>query len=358
MKTILATNRGIEFYQRMWSFSSECKCFFNIFNKKRKNKRLHFFFLIFFTFFCCCNSIFGQFDPQLSQNFQFPVIVNSSLAGGSGRANLFMLNRTQWVSIDGAPKTTVIGADMSTNFLNNKGGLGLVLQNDEIGYFDNITIQALASQHYEVFGEGRVSVGINLGIVNQSFDGSKIILKPSAGGDYHEDNDFAIPSGEVEGTAFDMGLGVWYSQIDYYIGASVLHLFAPKPNFKDQLDVYVPRSFYLIGGYNYKFNNRDLELNPALFLKYSGNSIQTDFNVNLVISKNYWTGISYRIDDAIVILAGLELKNGIRFSYSYDITTSALSRAGSRGSHEIAVGYVFDIYREKREKRYKSVRYL
>lgn len=358
MKTVLANQNGRKQRQFLWKISPISMNLYNLFYKKIKNKSIHFFFLVFFTFFCCCFEVIGQYDPQISHNSQLPLLINSSYAGASGQANVMLLNRTQWVGIEGAPVTTVLGADMAANFLNNKGGVGLVLQNDEIGFFQNISIQALASQRYELMGDREIAIGLNLGIVNQSFDGSKVILRPSAGGDYHSETDPSIPLSKVEGFTFDMGLGVWYSGLNYYIGASVLHLLAPKPNFKDELNVYIPRTFFLTSGYRYKISERALELNPSAFVKYSRGSIQTDLNVNLRVYEKYWVGLGYRVQDAVIVLLGLELKSGIRFGYSYDITTSALSNAGSNGSHEIMVGYSFEIFREKRVKQYKSVRYL
>lgn len=313
--------------------------------------------LVFIVLFCFNFGAFAQYDPQFSQNMFNLLPVNAGYAGFSGRTNVVILNRTQWVGIEGAPKTTVIGADMSANFLRNKGGVGLVIMNDEIGYFQNLTIQGVLAQRYDL-GEGELGVGVNLGMVNQSFDGSKVILKPSAGGNYHNESDALVPTTDVNGLAFDMGLGTWYSRPDYYLGFSILHLFAPKPNFKDELDVYIPRSFFLTGGYNYKFWEKPIEFQPSIFLKQSAGSWQMDLNVNFTFQEKYWTGLTYRLQDAFVVFAGIQLNNGVRIGYSYDITTSALSKAGSNGTHEIMAGYTFDISTEKREKRYKSVRYL
>lgn len=342
---------------KLWNFSSFIgKRIFPI-GELLEFKAFRLYSLVFFVFFCHSFGVFGQYDPQFSQNMFNPLLVNAGYAGFSGRTNAVLLNRTQWVGIEGAPKTTVVGADMSVNFLRNKGGVGLVIMSDEIGFFQNITLQGILAQRYDL-GEGEFGVGVNLGIVNQTFDGSKVILKPSAGGEYHQATDPLVPTSEVNGFAFDMGFGTWYSRPDYYLGFSILHLFAPKPNFKDELDVYIPRSFFLTGGYNYKFLEKPLELQPSVFLKQSSGSWQMDLNVNLMFQEKYWTGLTYRLQDAVVLFAGIELKNGIKIGYSYDITTSALSGAGSNGSHEIMVGYRFDVSTEKREKRYKSVRYL
>jgi hypothetical protein len=72
----------------------------------------------------------------------------------------------------------------------------------------------------------------------------------------------------------------------------------------------------------------------------------------------YWAGLGWRLQDAVLLMAGLEIGNGIRAGYSYNISTSALGRAGSGGSHEIMLGYTFDLSLGKRNMRYKSVRFL
>jgi hypothetical protein len=79
--------------------------------------------------------------------------------------------------------------------------------------------------------------------------------------------------------------------------------------------------------------------------------------MNAYIKDKYWGGLSYRHQDAVVILAGIELLNGLKLGYSYDITLSKLIKYSS-GSHEVMIGYSFNMNFEKRTKRYKSVRYL
>jgi hypothetical protein len=53
---------------------------------------------------------------------------------------------------------------------------------------------------------------------------------------------------------------------------------------------------------------------------------------------------------------GAELRNGIKFGYAYDISTSALSRYNS-GSHEVFLAYSVLLGKKKTHK-YKSVRFL
>lgn len=311
---------------------------------------------IFFALFCVGSSTFAQYDPQFSQNMFNPLMVNAGFAGSSGRVNISALDRHQWVGIEGAPRTTVVGADMATTIFGNQSGVGLVIMNDEIGFFSNLTIQGVIGRQY-ILDDMKLGIGMNIGLVNQVFDGSKVHLAP-AGSRYHVDTDALISNNEESATALDAGFGVSFIHPDFYAGLSVLHLFEPKPNFNEQLDVYIPRSFFFMAGYNHRLIESPIEVRPSLFVKNSGPAWQFDLNLNLHYRDKYWGGLSYRLQDAVVVMAGLELNSGIRVGYSYDITTSRLSHAGSNGSHEIMVGYTFDLSFEKRDKQYRSVRFL
>ena len=67
-------------------------------------------------------------------------------------------------------------------------------------------------------------------------------------------------------------------------------------------------------------------------------------------------GLSYRTKDAVALLMGAELMNGLRVGYSFDLVTSAIGRYGY-GSHEVFISYSVDI-EKNRSRKYKSVRFL
>ncbi|HNI44876.1 MAG TPA: type IX secretion system membrane protein PorP/SprF, partial [Chitinophagales bacterium] len=89
-------------------------------------------------------------------------------------------------------------------------------------------------------------------------------------------------------------------------------------------------------------------LTPALLAKFvKANRPQAEINlrgayIDTNNSNEYWLGVAYRTEDAVSILAGLDLGMGFNFAYSYDITTSKLNTV-SNGSHEISLGYNFAI---------------
>ena len=85
-------------------------------------------------------------------------------------------------------------------------------------------------------------------------------------------------------------------------------------------------------------------------------SYQVDCTVDVVYKKRFSAGLNYRINDAVSVLIGFEMNNGLKIGYAYDILTSALA-GYSGGSHEIYLNYSLDLGKN-RSKKYKSIRYL
>jgi len=74
-------------------------------------------------------------------------------------------------------------------------------------------------------------------------------------------------------------------------------------------------------------------------LKYmSPAPLTLDFNIKVNFKEQMWGGLSYRTNDALVIIAGYNIKDKINIGYSYDVTLSELKQY-STGSHEILLGY-------------------
>ena len=291
---------------------------------------------------------------MFSQNMFNPLMGNPGYAGSSGGMNVVLMNRNQWTGIEGAPVTTVASADGAFQLFGKRIGAGLEVMNDDIGFFNNLMVRASFARRY-LLGEGELGVGVSAGVISQTFDGTSTYVPES---DFHEANDPLIPSAKVSGYTPDFGLGAYFQTSRWYAGLGIQHLFAPKPNFQEDFYVYIHRSLFVSGGYTFDFEERNYKLVPSVFVRQGGGSWQTDLNLNVHFRGRYWTGITYRFQDAIVLLAGIEFNNGIRAGYSYDVTTSELSKAGTGGSHEIVIGYRFDLDLDKQDKRYKSVRFL
>jgi type IX secretion system PorP/SprF family membrane protein len=326
----------------------KAKTFFSIFNKRKSRS------FVFFLLFCITSGLYAQFDPMFSQNMFNPLNGNPGYAGSSGRMNVVLMNRNQWTGLEGAPVTTVAGADAAVDIFGRKAGVGLEVMNDDIGLFNNLMVRTSLSRRY-LLSEGELGIGVSAAIISQSFDGTGVFIPKS---DYHEPNDPLVPNEKVSGFTPDFGLGAYYQNGRWYSGIGLQHLFSPEPNFQDEFYVYIHRSLFFSAGYMFPLEERTFDLEPSIFIRQGGGSWQMDLNLNFHFRDKYWVGVTYRPQDAIIVLAGIKLGNGIKAGYSYDITTSALSKAGSYGSHEIMIGYSFDLNIDKQKKQYKSVRFL
>ncbi len=310
--------------------------------------------LIFVLFCVAAKNVKSQYDPQFSQNMFNKLAVNPGFAGASEGVNLVALNRNQW-SGTMTIKTTVFSGDMPIKLFKLNSGIGLNFINDEIGNFTNLTMNLNYSLKFE-FENGNLSLGLNAGLLNQSLKALWNLDKLK--GDVYTGSDSSIPTSNVAGSALDVGLGAYYEEDRFYVGASMSHVNSPKANFKNEFNFKTTGTFYLLGGYKHKIEDTAYELLPSFFFKTDRRSFQLDVNALVKYRGRYWGGLTYRYQDAIIVLGGIEMKNGVRFGYSYDITTSAIAPTGLGGTHELMVGYNLDINFEKRTKRYKSVRYL
>ena len=85
-------------------------------------------------------------------------------------------------------------------------------------------------------------------------------------------------------------------------------------------------------------------------------SVQTDININTFWKENYWTGLSFRYEDALCFLVGFQVADNLTFAYAFDLVTSKLDTSGS---HEVFLRYSFELDIIGRgDTRYRSVRFL
>jgi type IX secretion system PorP/SprF family membrane protein len=298
---------------------------------------------------------FGQQDPQFTNNMHYKLGVNPGFAGSEGTISGIILNRYQWVGFEGAPKTLVFSADAAINAFGSPGGIGLNIVSDELGFEKNTQINANYA-YSKTLGIGKLGIGLSLGLFNKSINGEWEVPEDDFGIYTQPSSDPAIPQGEVSQMALDAGFGLYLSSNQYYLGASVTHINQAAIKFSDLASTYLVRHYYLMGGYNIKLSDPLFELRPSFLFKSDFASWQLDLNANIVFNKRFWGGITYRVQDAIALLMGMEMENGLRFGYSFDLTTSALAHYGY-GSHEIFVSYSLDLERNRNQK-YKSIRFL
>ncbi len=297
---------------------------------------------------------FSQQDPQFSQNMFNLFMVNPGYAGNDDAINASGIIREQWIGWEGNPKTTSFSVHTPFKPFGLSSGIGINITDDQIGFESNMGINLSYAYHRDM-GSGKLGIGFNIGFLNKSIKGEWSI--PESDLHSSSSSDPAIPDGEESGMGFDTGFGLFYSDSKFYAGISGLHLFEPTIDYGATAKVQLKRHYYLTAGYSFQLNNPLYEIIPSVFIKNTTGTTQYDINALIQYNKKIWGGVSFRLQDAIVIMGGMKLGNGLKFGIAYDFTLSEI-RGYSNGSVEVMVGYSMNLSLDKKTQKYKSIRYL
>ena len=314
----------------------------------------------------CSKYIAAQQDPQITQNMYNRLQINPAFAGSKEAICGTLLNRQQWSGFEGAPTTTIFGAHSNFNwpagYMENAGA-GLSFMYDELGNIAELNAKIIyAYRRAFNFAPAYFSLGIDAGIVSQT-------VKDNWVANDHPDIDPAIPGG-ISSTAFDMGLGIYYYNGDnYYAGVSVEHLLEPVfESTGANWDFAYPkyRTLYFHGGNVFRpFNtSTPLQLRQSLYVKSDVRSWMLDYNLNILINNFFWVGPSYRLDNTVSILAGMDFGSvapgfeGLKLGLSYDISAASKFSQFNSGSFEVMISYCYKITPPVKIQKYKTVKWL
>lgn len=304
---------------------------------------------------------FAQQDPQFTQFMHSKLIYNPGYAGTSEAICANVLYRQQWVNFPGAPKTGLLSFDMPIGQL--PIAIGLNVMSDQIG-FDKTLFARLALSYNRHIGAGVLGIGIDGGILQKQFNGAWIT--PDGNGVY----DANIPnytSGTGTATAtnpnlnklsYDVGFGAFYSIANkMYVGISSTHLAAQDIKQSSEIKFALARHYYIVGGYTFNVGEGGKHgINPNVKVKSDAASTQLDLNLTYIYNQKFWLGVSYRMQDAIAPMVGYKFK-GMKIGYSYDLTLSKI-KGYSSGTHEVMLGYCFNVKKPKKVTSYQNARFL
>ena len=295
----------------------------------------------------------AQYDSQLSQYFMAMGYYNPAYAGVREDLNLLALSRLQWIGIEGAPKSFFIHADMPFKLGKTNHGVGLLIFTEGIGLFQNTHVNLQYAYKQKLLG-GTLSVGLQFGLVNQSFNGEKVFYPTSQ---FHQQQDQAIPNVQVSGMGMDIGAGLYYTHKKFYVGLGVTHLNKAEVRLDEYSSMYLSSTYNLTGGYNIQLRNPLYELQPSVFFKTDMQSFQADITARLVYNKMFNGGFSWRVNESVILLLGAKF-GSFHVGYAYDFPTTPILK-GTSGSHELMVSYKLKLKKSKSGKnKHKSVRIL
>lgn len=248
--------------------------------------------------------------------------------------------RRQWTGLEGSPSTQYLTAHLPLYIAG--GGLGLVVENDEIGA-ERFTSASLAFNYQLELSRGVLSLGLGGGIVQRALDGAKL---RTPGGIYTEPGvinhaDDLLPLGTESGSTTTFHAGVYYQSEKLDAGLAVRHLTQPSTS-AGELQLTLSRAYFLHLGMHFDLGS-SLSFHPSIMVQSDVVQTQGMASILFRYNDNISAGLAFRgyssnSLDAAVVMAGVKLSEKLTLGYAFDLTLSGLGSVND-GSHEIALNY-------------------
>lgn len=276
------------------------------------------------------NSTFGQQDPQYTQYMYNQNVLNPAYAGSRGVFSLNMLGRTQWVGVDGAPQTLTLSMHSPVG---RSVGLGFSVIHDEIGPAKENNLYADFSYTIYTSEEGNLAFGLKAGFTFLNVKSLDVL------------NTDPVLKDPINQISPNFGAGIYYYTQKFYAGLSA-------PNFLETKHIdntsvshaSEKKHYFFTTGLVFDLND-DVKLKPSAMVKAAiGTPVSIDLSANALINDKFELGLSYRFDDSISAIIGLNVSDDMRIGYAYDYTMSKFGQFNS-GSHEIML--LFDFNKRK-----------
>ena len=292
----------------------------------------------------------GQQFPLYSQYIMNGFLLNPSYAGSDYYTTFGLTVREQWMNLPDAPST--YAASFQTRLLNDsyitkstavrkkidrptrggRVGVGGYLFSDHNGIMHRTGLQLAYAYHLPIGTEQQLSFGLSLSAYQYFVDINGAVMPGDVNDEFLNNYDQVvyIP---------DANFGISYMTRRYYAGFSMTNLFRGSlmignggENGNSELG-----HFFLTGGLRF-YAGADWIIEPSAMLKSSDmvfKSIQADITGRVYYKDDYWLGLSYRSQDALIMLAGLKVDR-FYVGYAFDFTLSEI-RSYTYGTHELTV---------------------
>lgn len=281
-------------------------------------------------------SSFGQQIPQYTQYSLNEFVINPAIAGTQDYYNARIINRYQWLGVVDAPRTYVLSLYGPHKKL--PMGFGGYIFSDITGPTRRSGLELSYAYNLKIVNDIRLSFGVSGGFLQYKIDATKITFK--------DESDIVKDYMYVDYMP-DASAGIYLYADKFYFGVSSSQLLHNKIVFYDMETNTLRRlanHIFVYGGYKYDINEK-FNLEPSLLLKKVNPApLQAEINAKVTYNKMIWLSLGYRTAFGPNITLGYNMQDQLYFGYSYDFSTSAISKA-TTGTHEFMVGARFNNYR-------------
>ncbi len=296
----------------------------------------------------------AQVDPHFSQYYADPLWLNPALTGViNGDSRISSNYKNQWANVNNAYQTVAVSADYRAT---DKVGLGITILDQSAGgnSYNYLTAHASFSYGITISADGnqRINFGLQAGIINRSFDMSKLQFgdqyNPITGYDPGMGTFESFPT--THSTVFDANAGIFYydgdplKTVNPFAGVAVAHLSRPKDDFSANGQAKIPLRYDFSAGVRIRVSDVFDLVPNGLYIKQQNTDIKALGAYSELKFQNdngLILGVLERFNDATSIDVGYHV-NSLIIGTSYDINTTSLNRAtNGRGGIELSLSYVF-----------------
>lgn len=300
----------------------------------------------------------AQQEAQFVSAINNPYLYNPAAGGIGSVAQIDLVGSLQWMGANG-PKSFGISGSTILNIGNsaslqeyNKNGkmmhalpvqtvgalkhvVGGKIIRDQIGIFNNTTIQANYAIHLPINKIFNIGAGIGLGWGGHRINTNRVVLYDQVDDTYS--NFLSNTSGQ---NVFNMNAGIVFYGKGLFFGASVSQILRNEVKFNNiETGSLYQRHIYLNLSYALKVGEHVLE--PVVIAKV-GQSFPTslDYGARFLFRGASWIGIYGRSTNTMIFQVGSTLVGNTYLSYSYGMGMGQLKNVYTN-SHEIQLGIYF-----------------
>jgi type IX secretion system PorP/SprF family membrane protein len=318
-------------------------------------------FLLVVSIFIYANS-WGQ-DPQYSQYYAAPLYLNPAFAGSELVPRVGLNYRNQWPGLDA--QFTTFSAYFDTFLEDYNSGVGLLVMSDTEGAakLRSTTIAGFYSYELRLGEKAYFRPGFRASYIRRDIGFYENLVFANQ---IDENNPWG-PIGPSDLPGFgdpvnllSLSVGGLFFTDKFWFGVAADHLNQPNQSFLEngisnlpyKLSIHTGYRISLgTGGYRNDFTHmyKQRYIVPTINYKRQGPFEQLDAGAYLymepLILGLWYRGLPYKPveqqsnRDAIVLMAGVNLINGVSIGYSFDYTVSKLG-IQSGGAHEISLSFL------------------
>jgi type IX secretion system PorP/SprF family membrane protein len=306
------------------------------------------------TIILLASNMEAQQVPMYSQYVMNGFLINPSYAGSDGYTSINLTAREQWAGLKNSPSTYAVAFQtrlLKTSFIQRstsvrrklvrptrggRVGIGGYVFNDQNGIIRRTGFEAAYAYHIDLRNYRQLSFGLGATAYQFAIDIDGAVL--------HDYDDEFLNNYDRVVFIPDFNFGVSFTTKDYFIGFAATQLFRGALTLGNTAEN--PRTelghFFLTGGVKIPLQGDTWVLEPSAMLKSSDmlfKSFQADITARVYYQGDYWAGLSFRTQDAIIMLLGFTYDR-FYFAYSFDFALTDIRRH-SYGSHEISFAVKF-----------------